>query len=157
MLDRMRYAARVASPDNVEARSVDAEAIASRPRVGARAGFGAVGVSDVDPARRRNGCATGSTRRHGAMDYMARHGVARGSGRARARRHPRDQRACGLLAGGGARRACGARRADRASASYALGRDYRQGARTSLQALADRIAARSALFGYRAFWIARPS
>jgi epoxyqueuosine reductase len=56
-----------------------------------------------------------------------------------------------------ARRARGARRPDRAYVSrYALGRDYHKVLRTSLQALADRIAARVGPFGYRVFCDSAP-
>jgi len=151
----------VASPDNVEeARSVDAEAIASRLPAWARElGFGAVGVSDVDlgdaPQRLRDWIDAG---RHGAMDYMARHAALRADPGAlvpgairvisvRMDYWPAEARDARAVLG----------EPDRAFVSrYALGRDYHKVLRTSLQALADRIAAEIGPFGYRAFCDSAP-
>ena len=139
---------------------MDAEAIASRLPAWARElGFGAVGVSDVDlgeaPQRLRDWIDAG---RHGAMDYMARHAALRADPGAlvpgairvisvRMDYWPAEAR--------DARAVLGA--PDRAFVSrYALGRDYHKVLRTSLKALADRIAAEIGPFGYRAFCDSAP-
>ncbi|HSE12102.1 MAG TPA: tRNA epoxyqueuosine(34) reductase QueG [Rudaea sp.] len=123
-------------------------------RWGAGCGFQQVGISAVDlgadEAHLLNWLAAG---RHGAMDYMARHGVKRS----------RPDR---LLAG--TVRVVSVRMdydpPDARDAwdvldepelgyvsRYALGRDYHKILRSRLQRLADRIAERVGPFGYRAF------
>ena len=128
-------------------------------RWGKALGFQEIGVAgtDLDDEERRliDWLAAG---RHGAMDYMARHGVARA--------RPGE-----LVAG--TLRVITARMnyrppAARASedvlhdpakafiARYALGRDYHKVLRGKLQRLADRIAATIGEFGYRVFTDSAP-
>jgi len=121
---------------------------------GRELGFGAVGIADTDlaaeEARLLDWLAAG---RHGAMDYMARHGVRRarpallvpGTLRvitARLDYFPaRSRDAAAVLADGA-----------RAYVSrYAVGRDYHKVLRRRLQRLADRIADEVGPFGFRVF------
>ncbi len=96
--------------------------------------------------------------RHGEMDYMARHGVARARPAAlvpgtisvitaRMNYWPAQARAAETVLAD-PRRAYLSR--------YALGRDYHKVLRTRLQALADRIAAAVGPFGYRVFTDSAP-
>ena len=121
---------------------------------GRELGFAAIGVTDTDlaadEARLLQWLDAG---RHGAMDYMARHGRTRSRpamlvpGTVRvisARMHylaPDARPAEEVLAA--------PHRA--AIARYALGRDYHKVLRARLQQLADRIAAAIGPFGYRVF------
>ena len=92
---------------------------------------------------------------HGEMDYMARHGIdaraAGGAGARHAARHHARAWTTGRADARDARARCSPIRARRSSSRYALGRDYHKVLRARLQQLADRIAARSATFGYRVF------
>ena len=121
---------------------------------GRELGFGAVGISDTDlsaeEARLVSWLAAG---RHGAMDYMARHGTRRA--------RPADL-VPGTIRVISARldyfparaRDAAAVLADPALAyvsRYALGRDYHKVLRQRLQRLADRIAAEVGAFGHRVF------
>ena len=121
----------------------------------AELGFSEAGISGIDlsedETRLVNWLAAG---RHGAMDYMARHG--------RKRSRPAD-----LVPGtlkvisvrmdywpGGAARPAAEALADPMAgyvARYALGRDYHRLMRRRLQRLADRIGEHVGRFGYRAF------
>jgi len=123
-------------------------------RWGAECGFQQVGISGIDLAddemRLLNWLDAG---RHGAMDYMQRHGAMRS----------RPQ----LLRSGTLRVICVRMDYDPPDARdpwevlddpalgyvsrYALGRDYHKVLRARLQQLADRIAAQIGPFGYRAF------
>jgi len=121
---------------------------------GRELGFGAVGIADTDlgaeEARLVNWLAAG---RHGAMDYMARHGVRRarpadlipGTLRvitARVDYFPAGARDPAVVL------------ADRARAyvsRYALGRDYHKVMRQRLARLAARIADEVGDFGHRVF------
>jgi epoxyqueuosine reductase len=121
---------------------------------GMECGFQQVGISGVelgeDETHLLNWLAAG---RHGSMDYMARHGTARsrpgqlkpGTVRVISARMDYDPPAArdawevlGDPALGYVSR-------------YALGRDYHKVLRSRLQKLADRIAAQTGPFGYRAF------
>ncbi len=98
--------------------------------------------------------------RHGEMDYMARHGTTRARPAelvpgTRARDH-RAHELSGRAARRRRERECSPIRARRTSSRYALGRDYHKVLRARLQQLADRIAARSATFGYRVFTDSAP-
>ena len=121
---------------------------------GRELGFGAIGIADTDlaaeEARLLNWLAAG---RHGAMDYMARHGTRRA--------RPADL-VPGTIRVISARldyfparaRDATAVLADPALAyvsRYALGRDYHKVLRQRLQQLADRIAAEVGAFGHRVF------
>jgi len=139
---------------------VDIDALARRLDAWSRElGFGAIGVSDVDPGdapqRLRDWIDAG---RHGTMDYMARHAALRASPDAlvpgalrvvsvRMDYWPRDAR--------DARSVLDAPK--RAYVSrYALGRDYHKVMRTGLQALAHRMEAEVGPFGYRVFCDSAP-
>ena len=152
---------RHATPTRPIARG-DAGALAAAiRRWGRELGFDDVGIADTDlapeEARLVEWLAAG---RHGAMDYMARHGVARarpaelvpGTLRvitARLNYLPR-RRAPGERGARGTRRKAYVSR-------YALGRDYHKVLRRRLQHLAERIAAaRSAPFGHRVFTDSAP-
>jgi epoxyqueuosine reductase len=121
---------------------------------GRELGFGAVGIAGTDlaaeEARLLNWLAAG---RHGAMDYMARHGTRRA--------RPADL-VPGTIRVISARldyfpaqaRDAAATLADPARAyvsRYALGRDYHKVLRQRLQQLAERIAAEVGTFGHRVF------
>jgi epoxyqueuosine reductase len=121
---------------------------------GRELGFGAIGIADTDlaadEARLVNWLAAG---RHGAMDYMARHGTRRA--------RPADL-VPGTIRVISARldyfparaRDAAAVLADPARAyvsRYALGRDYHKVLRQRLKRLADRIAAEVGAFGHRVF------
>ena len=126
---------------------------------GRELGFEAVGISDTelsaDEAHLLRWLDAG---RHGAMDYMARHGTARarpaelvpGTIRvisARMNYWPDDAADAEAVL------------ADEASAyiaRYALGRDYHKVLRARLQQLADRIHANVGEFGYRVFTDSAP-
>ncbi len=138
----------------------DFDALAGRiARWGHEIGLGAIGIADTDLSEDEvhlcNWLAAG---RHGAMDYMARHGARRA--------RPAD------LVPGTVRVItarldywpAAARDAaevlddpERAYVSrYALGRDYHKVLRKRLQQLADRIAAEVGAFGYRVFTDSAP-
>jgi len=121
---------------------------------GQELGFGAVGIADtelaVEETRLLDWLAAG---RHGAMDYMARHGARRarpadlvpGTIRvisARLDYFPAQARDAGAVLADPERAYV---------ARYALGRDYHRVMRQRLQQLAERIAARIGPFGYRVF------
>jgi epoxyqueuosine reductase len=121
---------------------------------GRELGFGAVGIADTDlaaeEARLLDWLAAG---RHGAMDYMARHGVRRarpdllvpGTLRvitARLDYFPARSREPAAVLADGARAYV---------SRYALGRDYHKVLRRRLQRLADRIADEVGPFGCRVF------
>jgi epoxyqueuosine reductase len=128
-------------------------------RWGRELGFEEIGVADIElsaeEARLMAWLAAG---RHGAMDYMARHGTARarpaalvaGTVRvitARMNYLPRNARATREVLAD-PRKAFVAR--------YALGRDYHKVLRGRLQQLADRLHAEVGEFGYRVFTDSAP-
>jgi epoxyqueuosine reductase len=136
---------------------IDFVALARRIKAwGAELGFAKTGIAGIqlkqDEARLLEWLRQG---RHGSMDYMASHGRKRsrpaelqpGTVRvisARMDYFPRDTDADAAWAT--------LRDGERAYiARYALGRDYHKLIRNRLQRLADRIAAETGPFGYRAF------
>lgn len=156
----MRVLGRPGDAHAGEARDHDWEALAARIAAwGRELGFESLGVSDADLAAEEvqlmNWLAAG---RHGEMDYMARHGVARarpaalvpGTVRvitARLNYWPaRARPAQEVLAD--SRRAYVAR--------YALGRDYHKVLRNRLAKLAKRIEGDVGPFGYRVFTDSAP-
>jgi len=128
-------------------------------RWGEALGFQEIGIAgtdlDIEERRLIDWLAAG---RHGAMDYMARHGATRARPRElvpgtlsviTARMNYRPPRA----------RASAAVLDDPTKAfvaRYALGRDYHKVLRGKLQRLADRIAAKIGGFGYRVFTDSAP-
>ena len=128
-------------------------------RWGAELGFDAVGIADTDLASEEahlvEWLAAG---RHGAMDYMARHGVARARP---ATLVPGTQRVISasltyLPADAAAGESVLAQPTRAYVARYALGRDYHKVFRRRLQRLAGRIAAAIGPFGYRVFTDSAP-
>ena len=126
----------------------DWAALAARSRAGAASSAStAIGIADTDlapeEARLVEWLAAG---RHGAMDYMARHGAARARpaelvpGHAARDHRPHQLPAAGARDAGEA--VLGSRRKAYV-ARYALGRDYHKVLRRRLQQLAERIAAAS--------------
>ena len=145
-------------------------------RWGAALGCGAVGFAGVDLAEAEQGLLDWlAADYHGAMDYMARHGIKRarpaelvagtqcvitcrmdylaGTCRPASADHvgpPRSQNRLAAPHGGGV--GLGRPGADFADISrYALGRDYHKLLRNRLQKLADRIVEEVGAFGYRVF------
>ncbi|MEO7148980.1 MAG: tRNA epoxyqueuosine(34) reductase QueG [Rhodanobacteraceae bacterium] len=134
---------------------IDFAALAARIKAwGAELGFGKLGVADVeldeDETHLLNWLEAG---RHGAMEYMQRHGVRRARPRelepgtlrvisARMDYFPADVRESWSVLDDPQRGYV---------ARYALGRDYHKLMRTRLQKLADRIESDIGPFGYRAF------
>jgi epoxyqueuosine reductase len=125
---------------------------------GAALGFQAVGIADVDlgeaEPRLLEWLAQG---RHGEMDYMARHGLARARphelvpGTVRVISARMDYQSAGrepaaVLADG----------ARAYIARYALGRDYHKVMRARLQRLCDQISGAIGAFGYRVFTDSAP-
>ena len=136
------------------------DGLVERIRAWGRAlGFGAVGIAGVDLSEAEPGLrAWLEAGFHGAMGYMARHGMARarpaelvpGTVSVISARmdylDPAAAQAEGVLA-----------RPELAYVSrYALGRDYHKVLRNRLQALAGRIAAEAGPFGYRVFTDSAP-
>jgi epoxyqueuosine reductase len=135
--------------------STDYAALAANiKRWGVECGFQQIGISGVDlnedETHLLNWLAAG---RHGSMDYMARHGTLRSRpGRlkagtvrvisARMDYDPPQARDAWEVLGNSALGYV---------SRYALGRDYHKVLRARLQKLADRIAAQTGPFGYRAF------
>jgi len=128
-------------------------------RWGRELGFAQIGIADTsleaDEARLLAWLADG---RHGAMDYMARHGATRarpdelipGTIRvitARLNYLPAEARAAGDVLGDRERAYV---------ARYALGRDYHKVLRGKLQRLAERIGEAVGEFGYRVFTDSAP-
>ncbi len=146
-------------PPMSTARSIDAVQLASDIKGWGHAlGFQQVGIAGIDLQQAETRLLDWLERGfHGAMDYMARHGVRRarpadlvpGTVRAISARmdylpHARDAHA--VLADG--ERAFVAR--------YALGRDYHKVLRARLQRLADRIGDAVGPFGHRVFTDSAP-
>jgi epoxyqueuosine reductase len=128
-------------------------------RWGRELGFDDVGIADTDLASEEvhlvEWLAAG---RHGAMDYMARHGVTRARPAALV---PGTQRVISarlnyLPQGAAAGEAVLAQPAKAYVARYALGRDYHKVFRRRLQRLALRITAAIGPFGYRVFTDSAP-
>jgi epoxyqueuosine reductase len=144
------------------AADIDFAGLAARIKAwGAELGFGKIGIAGVDLhedeahllAWLREG-------RHGTMDYMQRHGTRRSRpaelqpGTVRVISARMDYSPTGADAGAAWQTL---RDGDRAYiARYALGRDYHKLIRNRLQKLADRIAAETGPFGYRAFTDSAP-
>ena len=134
---------------------IDFAALALRIKAwGAELGFGKLGIAGVelgeDETHLLNWLRDG---RHGAMDYMQRHGTRRARP---AELEPGTLRVISARMDyfpEGAREAWSVLRdAERGYVSrYALGRDYHKLLRSRLQKLADRIETETGPFGYRAF------
>jgi epoxyqueuosine reductase len=122
-------------------------------------GFQAIGISDTELSTEEGHLFRWlSAGRHGAMDYMAKHGTARarpadlvpGTVRiisARMNYWPSDSADAGALLADGQ---------SAYIARYALGRDYHKVLRARLQQLADRIQREVGEFGYRVFTDSAP-
>lgn len=139
---------------------IDFAALAIRVKAwGAELGFAKLGIAgielDEDEAHLLNWLREG---RHGAMDYMQRHGVKR------SRPHELQPGTVRVISARmdyfpeGSREAWSVLRDPERGyvARYALGRDYHKFMRTRLQKLADRIEAEIGPFGYRAFTDSAP-
>jgi len=125
---------------------------------GRELGFQGIGISDTELSTEEGHLLRWlSAGRHGAMDYMARHGTARarpaelvpGTVRvisARMNYWPEGADATDILADGHSAYV----------ARYALGRDYHKVLRARLQQLADRIQRDVGDFGYRVFTDSAP-
>ena len=134
---------------------IDFAALAARIKAwGAELGFDKLGIAGVelgdDETHLLNWLREG---RHGAMDYMQRHGARRARP---AELQPGTVRVVSARMNYFPENSCDAwnvlRDPERGYvARYALGRDYHKLMRTRLQNLADRIEAEIGLFGYRAF------
>ncbi|HET6905553.1 MAG TPA: tRNA epoxyqueuosine(34) reductase QueG [Rhodanobacteraceae bacterium] len=140
--------------------NIDFTALAARIKAwGAELGFARLGIAgielDEDEAHLLNWLREG---RHGAMDYMQRHGVKR------SRPHELQPGTVRVISARmdyfpeGSREAWSVLRDPERGyvARYALGRDYHKVMRTRLQKLADRIEAEIGPFGYRAFTDSAP-
>jgi epoxyqueuosine reductase len=136
---------------------IDFHALAQRiKRWGAALGFGKLGIAGVDlredEAHLLEWLRQG---RHGTMDYMQRHGTKRSRpvelqpGTVRVISARMDYSPTGAASEAAWRTLRDGERAY--IARYALGRDYHKLIRGRLQKLADRIAAETGPFGYRAF------
>jgi epoxyqueuosine reductase len=138
----------MAAPPDMQALRDDLE------RLAAGLGFSALGVADIalgeDEAHLRRWLEAG---RHGAMHYMARHGMRRARP---AELKPGTLRVISVRMDYWPADAAPAEQIladpERAYVSrYALGRDYHKILRNRLQDFADRIEARIGAFGYRVF------
>ncbi len=144
------------------ARDIDFTALARRIKAwGAELGLARVGITGVeleeDEARLLDWLREG---RHGTMDYMQRHGTRRSRpaelqpGTVRVISARMDYFPQGTDAEAAWQTLRDGERAY--IARYALGRDYHKLMRNRLQKLADRIAAETGPFGYRAFTDSAP-
>lgn len=147
------------------AREVDGQQLLERLRGWASAaGFSQIGVADIDLASAEPGLlAWLNNGFHGAMDYMARHGLKRARpaelvpGTLRVISARMDYLPHGAPGGWQAiewERL--ARPADATVSVYARGRDYHKVLRTRLQSLADRLAEAIGPFGHRVFTDSAP-
>lgn len=143
-------------------RDIDFTALARRVKAwGMELGFAKVGITgvrlDEDEARLHEWLRQG---RHGSMGYMQHHGTKRSRpqelqpGTVRIISARMDYFPHGMDAGAAWRTLGDGERAY--IARYALGRDYHKLIRGRLQKLADRIAAETGPFGYRAFTDSAP-
>jgi epoxyqueuosine reductase len=132
---------------------------ASIARWGEALGFQEIGIAGTDLEREERRLAEWlAAGRHGAMDYMARHGAAR------ARPHELVPGTLRVITARMNYRPPGARASAAVLddptkafvARYALGRDYHKVLRAKLQRLADRIASTIGEFGYRVFTDSAP-
>jgi len=145
---------------NVAPNSTDHAALAARIKEwGMALGFQAVGISDTDlaaaEARHQQWLAHGY---HGAMDYMAKHGIKRSRP---AELVPGTQRVISLRMDYTPPKAADSwkvlRDGERAFISrYALGRDYHKVLRSRLEQLAQKIRAQVGTFNYRVFTDSAP-
>ncbi len=146
--------------DNEEHGSRDLHALAARIQAwGHELGFAEIGIADTELSTEEQRLLQWlDAGRHGAMDYMARHGTKRtrpaelvpGTLRvisARLDYWPGDARDASTVLG----------ERDRAYiARYALGRDYHKVLRVKLQRLATKIEQQFGAFGYRVFTDSAP-